>query len=176
MAEEVIKINRAPVMALWASVVSERLGFEHEEALTLGKVVTGLNAQAKGQRLSIYDPAEGKGELARERKPDERYFIEILGRPVPVMNTEQGIRAMNKDVPVEPDSVQRYLEKKFGESLDDVRSAMQELARSYKPEQLARLAYSLYEKFRPKIPEGVKGWGAAGDLDLALIRSLGKRD
>jgi hypothetical protein len=33
-------------------------------------------------------------------------------------------------------------------------------------------AYSLYEKFRPRIPAGQKGWGAAGKLSLDAIRSL----
>jgi hypothetical protein len=32
----------------------------------------------------------------------------------------------------------------------------------------------LYEKFRPEIPEGKKGWGARGELDLDYIRSLAK--
>ena len=32
-----ISINRAPVLTLWAAVVAERLGFEWEEALTLGR-------------------------------------------------------------------------------------------------------------------------------------------
>ncbi len=31
-----IKVNRAPVLTLWAAVVAERLGFTHDEALTLG--------------------------------------------------------------------------------------------------------------------------------------------
>lgn len=176
MAAETIQINRAPVMALWATVVAERLGFDRQEALTLGKVVTGLNAQAKGQRLGIFDPAEEKSDKARERKPDERFFIDILGRPVPAINTEQGIRAVTKDKPVDPQSVQRYLEQKFGQALDEVRAAMQDLANSYEPEQLARRAYGLYEKFRPDIPEGRKGWGAAGDLELDQIRSLKKRE
>jgi hypothetical protein len=172
MTTKKIKINRAPVMALWAAVVAERLGFDEGEALSLGKVVTGLNAQAKGQRLGIFDPGEEKGEKARQRKPDEQFFVQILGRPVPVINTEHGIRALTKDKPVEPSSVQRYLENKFGEALDDVRSAMKTLASSYEPEQLARRAYPLYEQFRPEIPEGKKGWGAAGDLDLDRIREL----
>jgi hypothetical protein len=37
---------------------------------------------------------------------------------------------------------------------------------------LENKAYDLYEKFRPKIPEGTKGWGAKGELDLDYIRSL----
>jgi hypothetical protein len=40
--------------------------------------------------------------------------------------------------------------------------------------QLARDAYALYEYFRPDIPEGKKGWGAKGDLDLELMEQLAK--
>jgi hypothetical protein len=49
---------------------------------------------------------------------------------------------------------------------------MEALAKAFTPAQLEVQAFSLYEKFRPKIPEGKKGWGAKGDLDLQLIRSL----
>ena len=41
-----------------------------------------------------------------------------------------------------------------------------------KLEELSDRAYSLYEEFRPVIPRGKRGWGAKGDLDLDLIRSL----
>jgi hypothetical protein len=167
-----VKINRAPVMTLWAAIVAEHLGFDPQEALTLGKGVAGLNAQAKGQRLGIFEPGKEQGEKARERAQDEVFSIQILGRPVPVVNTETGIRAVQKDKPVDPASVERYLEKKFGPDLPDVRAAMATLARSFAPEDLAARAYALYEKFRPEIPEGVKGWGATGELDLDLIRSL----
>jgi hypothetical protein len=30
------------------------------------------------------------------------------------------------------------------------------------------------ERSRPAIPEGVKGWGAKGDMDLVLIEGLAK--
>ena len=43
-----IQINRAPVLTLWAAVVAERLGFNHDEALSLGNALAGLNAQSKG--------------------------------------------------------------------------------------------------------------------------------
>jgi hypothetical protein len=36
------------VSALWAAVVAEVLGFEHDVALTLGRAVAGLNAYSKG--------------------------------------------------------------------------------------------------------------------------------
>lgn len=52
-----LRINRAPVLALWAVIVAERLGFTHDEALTLGRAVAGLNAYAKGVRLGLFTPA-----------------------------------------------------------------------------------------------------------------------
>jgi len=41
-------------------------------------------------------------------------------------------------------------------------------------EELAAGAYGLYEQFRPAIPAGESGWGAAGTLSLAKIRKLAK--
>ena len=83
-----------PVLTLWAAVVAQRLGFDEDEALTLGKAVAGLNAQAKGRRLGIFKPHEEKAKKAREKERGERFWIEVLGRPVPAMNTEDGIRAV----------------------------------------------------------------------------------
>lgn len=68
--------------------------------------------------------------------------------------------------------MQIYLEQKFGEHLTEARTAMQKLARAYTPAQLEAEAFALYEKFHPQIPEGRKGWGAKGELDLELVRSL----
>jgi hypothetical protein len=167
-----IKINRAPVMTLWSAVVAERLGYDREEALTLAKAVTGLNAQSKAQRLGLVEPGEEKSEKARQRDKGETYFIKILGRPVPAVNTDDGIRAVDKDQPIQPRSVERYLEKKFGEDLPEARAAMEDLASAFSPQELEGRAYDLYEQFRPEIPEGKRGWGAAGTLDLDQIRSL----
>jgi hypothetical protein len=176
MANKRIKINRAPVMTLWATVVAERLGYDMETALTLGKAVTGLNAQSKGRRLGIYEEKteEEKKEDKKKEKAEEPEFIEILGRGVPAVKTPKGLRAAIEGDPIEPDSVQRYLEQKFKDDLDEAREAMEELAKSYTPKQLENKAYDLYEKFRPEIPEGKKGWGARGELDLDYIRSLKK--
>ena len=174
-----IKINRAPVMTLWAVVVAERLGFDTDEALTLGKAVAGLNAQSKGQRLGIYEPPaerqESEKEKARRYAPGEEFSVELMGRAIPATHTGQGTRATQKDEPIDPQSVQRYLEKKFGSSLAEARKAMEALAASFPPAELARRAYPLYEKFRPEIPEGTRGWGAAGDLDLEALATMGKR-
>lgn len=174
MATKKIKINRAPVMTLWAAVVAERLGYDEETALTLGKAVAGLNAQSKGKKLGIYEEKteEEKKEDKKKEESVKTQFIEIMGRGVPAIKTPRGLRAAIKGEAIHAGSVQAYLEQKFKDDLDDVRKAMKKLARAYTPKQLESKAYGLYEKFRPEIPEGKKGWGAKGELDLDYIRSL----
>jgi hypothetical protein len=174
MAAKTISVNRAPVLTLWAAVVAQRFGFAEDEALTLGKAVAGLNAQAKGRRLGIFKPHEEKPKKAREKERGERFLIEVMGRPVPATSTDDGIRAVRGRNPIDPDSVRRYLEDRFGENLKAVQAAMKKLARAYPPKQLAERCFGLYEQFRPEIPEGVKGWGAKGDLDLGRIERLAK--
>ena len=177
MTNKKIKINRAPVLTLWATIVAERLGYKKDEALTFGKAVAGLNAQSKGKRLGIYEEKKDKEEGEKETKKEKTAkieFIELLGRGVPAVKTPQGLRAAIKGEEIDADSVQRYLEQKFGEELDESRAAMEKLAKAYTPKQLESKAYDLYEKFRPEIPEGKKGWGAKGDLDLDYIVSLTK--
>lgn len=184
MASKKIKINRAPVLTLWAAVVAERLGYKEEMALTLGKAVAGLNAQSKGRRLGIYEEKgdeEKKEEklalsrvVGKKEKAAEPVFIELLGRGIPAVKTPNGLRAAEKGKPISAESVEAYLKQKFKDDLDDTRAAMEELAKAYTPKQLEKKAYALYEKFRPEIPEGTKGWGAKGELDLDTIRSLAK--
>jgi hypothetical protein len=89
---------------------------------------------------------------------------------VPAKYSDERLRALSRDSTIRPESVQKFLETKFGDALEDVSKAMLELAKSLPPSQLAEKAYGLYEKFRPEIPSGKKGWGASGKLDLDLIR------
>ena len=176
MPQAKLQINRAPVLTLWAAVVAERLGYSRDEALTLAKAVAGLNAQSKGRRLGIYE--EGKDEAeekkAKSAKEEKVEFVPLLGRGVPAVKTPNGLRASIKGEAIEPQGVQRYLQQKFGDRLDEARHAMEKLARSYTPKQLESQAFPLYEKFRPEIPEGKRGWGAKGELDLDYILSLAK--
>jgi hypothetical protein len=159
---------------LWATTVAERLGFDKDEALSLGKAVAGLNAQSKGQRLGIYKTVPQEVKKARARKRGEEFLIEICGRQVPATSTPDGVRAVIKNQPIEAKSVERYLESKFGESPGSARAAMRDLAKALRPEELLTNAFTLYEVCRPAIPEGVRGWGAKGNLDIERIRSLAR--
>jgi hypothetical protein len=74
----VMLVNRAPVLTLWAAVIAEVIGFDHEEALTLGREVAGLNAYLKGVSLGLFQPtpAEVK-EQRRKMRKEETVTIDL---------------------------------------------------------------------------------------------------
>ena len=174
MAKHVVSINRAPVLTLWAAVVAERMGYDRDAALTLGRCVAGLNAQSKGRMLGIFGPPKSaeRGGPPKKVGLGEDFWVDVCGRGVPCKNTDDGLRAVVKDQPIDPAKVAKYLGSKFGDDLGAVHDAMSELAGSYEPDDLAGVAYSLYERFRPEIERGKRGWGQKGELDLTFIRSL----
>jgi hypothetical protein len=174
LGRRTITINRAPVLTLWASVVARRLGFERDEALTLGRAVASLGAQAKDAPLMVETPSrKAIKEQRRDLKTGKRVQFDLLKRAVPVVRTRQGLRAVARNRPIAPDSVEQYLEIKFGDALKLVRNSMKRLARSMSAPEIAAQADELYERFRPRVPAGEPGWGAEGKLDLDRIERLG---
>lgn len=172
-ARKAIMINRAPVLTLWAAIVAERLGFARDEALTLGRAVAGLNAYSKGVKLGLYEPRpQSENEHLRKAKDGEELSIDLLHRAIPAVQTPHGVRALSDGRPITPQSVECYLEGKFGNTLNDARDAMMTLARSLPASELATRSCRLYERFRPDIPAGVAGWGAKGMLSLDRITAL----
>ena len=169
MAE--IKINRAPFLTLWASVVARRLGFDEDESLSLGRAVSGLTAQSKGRRLGIYTPADpkDKAEVAAKREEIGAETIEMMDRRVPCVRVEEGLRALSKASPVDPGSVRKYMAGRFKDALHEVESKLAQLADTYEPRELDRVAMDIYMKLRPNVPKGREGWGKAGLLEITKI-------
>src|SRR5450755_1711065 len=77
MEIDAISINRAPVLTLWAAIVAERLGFTHDEALTLGRAVAGLNAYSKGRALWIFKPPPKDVRAKREAKAKGKEVLQV---------------------------------------------------------------------------------------------------
>ena len=172
-----VRINRAPVLTLWAAVVAERRGAPRDAALTLGQTLAGLTAFSKGVRLGLYKPAE-KAAVPPPPLPagvQRLHDVVLLGRHLRVAETPAGLRAMAKGEVVDPAAVERYLASRFGEALGPVRAAMQKLAESRSPEELEAQGFHLYEQFRPEVPEGERGWGAKGVLDIERIVTLAEQ-
>jgi len=87
-----IRVNRAPVLTLWATVVAEWLGYPPETALTLGRFVAGSSARAKARRLGINEETQEAGERharAAELQP-RRQTVRRLGLDIPVLEADDG--------------------------------------------------------------------------------------
>jgi len=171
-----VRVNRAPVLTLWAAVVAERLGHPPEAALALGRFVAGSSARAKARRLGITDEDQEAGERrarAADLKP-RRETVRLLGRDVPVKRADDGTLQVDGSKPASAKSARSYLARAFGERLAEVRAAMEGLAASLPPAELNRVGFRLYERFRPEVPEGAQGWGAKGELRLEQIREAAR--
>jgi hypothetical protein len=153
-------------------VVAERLGHPPETALTLGRFVAGSSARAKARRLGISDEkqdAEERHARAAELKP-RRQTVHLLGRDIPVVAADDGtLRAEDDGKPASAKGVQSYIARAFGDRLGEARTALEALAASLPPKELNRVGFRLYERFRPDVPEGARGWGAKGELLVERI-------
>lgn len=167
-----IRVNRAPVLTLWAAVVAERLGHAPDTALSLGSAVAGTAAHAKARRLGLVeDRHRAAGEGQGPGRPDGA-VARLLGREIALVETD-GLRlALGRDgrpAPAAP--VRAYLRRAFGDRLGQVRGAMEGLAARLPAEDLNRIGFRLYEAFRPDVPAGLRGWAAKGELRLERIHA-----
>lgn len=171
MAEDInqIEVNRAPVLTLWAAIVAERLGHDADAAITLGRAVAGSSARVKARALGLEEKHEAGGLLDAAKRPALQ-TVHLLGRDVPVVERKGSQHALDHDKPASPRAARAYVERAFGQHLPQVRHAMEKLADSLAPDELNRTGFRLYERFRPEVAAGAKGWGAKGMLDLDRIR------
>ena len=171
-APTAIKVNRAPVLTLWAAVVAERLGHSPSTALSLASAVAGTAAQAKARRPGIAEEREHSGDRTEAGSATARATAQLLGREISLTHDADGIvlaEGGGKPAPAAP--VLAYVTKAFGPHLAEVRTAMEAVAARFAPEELNRVGFRLYEQFRPEVPSDVRGWGAKGSLDLEKVRS-----
>src|SRR6478735_3881183 len=112
MASPPIRVNRAPVLTLWAAVVAERLGHPPATALSLASAVAGTAARAKARRLGLAEEHAGD-PIARPGGPV--HTVRLLGRAIPVVETPEGLLAAEPDgKPATPGAVAAYVTRAFG--------------------------------------------------------------
>ncbi len=171
-----IKVNRAPVLTLWAAIVAERLGHDPDAAITLGRAVASSSARIKARAIGLEEGERkeaGEGK-AKAHPPAPRQVVHLLGRDMPVIKGKEGLRALDGNKVAAAGPARAYVEKALGEHLLAVRQAMEALAGSVEPAELNRTGFRLYEHFRPEVPPGTKGWGAKGVLDIARIKAAAR--
>ena len=175
MAEgDEIRVNRAPVLTLWAAIVAEHLGHDADAAITLGRAVAGSSARVKARAIGLEEKREDREKSRPSEAATPRQSIHLLGRDIPVIERRGSQFALDGDKASAPGPARAYVEKALGEHLAAVRRAMDTLARSLPPDELNRTGFRLYERFRPEVPAGAGGWGAKGVLDLDRIESAAR--
>jgi hypothetical protein len=166
-----IRVNRAPVLTLWAAVVAQRLGHPPDTALSLASAVASTAARAKARRLGLAEE-RARADLPEPAQPATAI---LLGREVRLAQDPDGVVLADAGdgaaAPAAP--VAAYLNRAFGRHLGEARAAMEELAGRFAPETLNHVGFRLYEQFRPEVPPDVTGWGAKGTLDLRKVRAAG---
>lgn len=167
-----IKVNRAPVLTMWVAAVAERQGFTFDEAVTFGKAISGLFAHSKGKRIGVIDEAPKDAEAETDKKKAKMEKFDVFGNSIYGKTTDKGRFALESGKAIAPNTVKAYLHRAFKDDYDRVREAFEALANSMEPEEIGSKAYNLYEKFRPQVPDGAKGWGARGLLDLKHVQEL----
>ncbi|EFN57989.1 hypothetical protein CHLNCDRAFT_142148 [Chlorella variabilis] len=169
---QLVVTNRAPVLTLWAAVVAQREGYSWEEGLTFGRYIAGVLAHSKGKALGLYEDREVSEEEREDRRRREEEAgverVRVFGMKCPALLVDGQRRAVHESQAIEPSSVQASLRRSLGVRFQDTKAAMEELAGAIPAARIPRVAYKLYEQFRPEW----KGWGVKSQLDLQTIRGL----
>jgi len=100
-----IKVNRAPVLTLWAAVVAEQLGHPPETALSLAKAVAGTAARAKARRLGIAEESDQAKERADAAPTKPQETTQLLDRQIRLTHDKDGVvlaEGGGKPVPAGP--------------------------------------------------------------------------
>jgi hypothetical protein len=99
-----IRVNRAPLLTLWAAIVAEHLGFDSDAAITLGRAVAGSSARAKARSIGLEEKHQDHDE--RDTKPSKsaapRQTVRLLGRDVPVVEQSGSQFALDGDKAAAP--------------------------------------------------------------------------
>lgn len=94
-------------------------------------------------------------------------LYKVMSFPLPVKNGAVLLSGTPKTVK------EGSLQAKFGgeEVYAQVKSTMQDALNRWSDskDELDRRAFRMYEKFRPTVPPGERGWGRKGELNLAEV-------
>lgn len=174
-----IIINRAPVLQLWSACVTHSVypELEWKTCLSAGSAISTICAVAKGRSIGtvpekdVSEEKEKKKEDAKKKQKDLDKF-EVMHFN---LRLKDGLALVGSgDAKGKPGN-EEALKKKFGdEEYQKVRDTFEDVLGSWKgeEEELSKNAFGFYEKFRPDVKSGQKGWGRKGKLSLEKIREV----
>jgi hypothetical protein len=86
-----IRVNRAPVLTLWAAVVAERFGHPPDTALSLARAVAGTAARAKARRLGIAEERDHSKDAQAAAPARPQDTAQLLGRKIRLTHDADGV-------------------------------------------------------------------------------------
>lgn len=166
-----IKINRAPVLTLWSASLAHFLhpSLKWSTCLSAGKAISAICAVAKGRSIgTISEPDIDDSKKKDKKKQIEADELEVMHFKLKV---KDGIVFFGGKA---QSGSEDALKGRFGDRYDDVRGAFEEGLQKWgeRKEELDKLAFGMYEGFRPEVPKGQKGWGRKGVLDLEKVSEV----
>jgi hypothetical protein len=136
-------------------------------------------AIVKGRSIGIVpekdesDEKAEKHEQARKKRKNLKY-IEVMHFK---LKLKDGLALVGSEGDGKP-GAEESLKKRFGaEQYDMARESFEKALKSWQggEAELNKKAFGFYEKFRPDIQGGQKGWGRKGEVDLEKMKSLVSR-
>ncbi|KAK1756656.1 putative ribosomal protein s5 protein [Echria macrotheca] len=168
--QSTILINRAPVLELWSACVAH---FTHPDlawstCLSIGSTIASITAISKGRSIGVLSPPDDVKDKRKKRDRGDGDEIKVMGFRMHIR--DGAVVFKGKPKPGKEDSLVR----RFGgeDCLQRTRKVMESaLEKSWKgkEDELEKKAFSLYEKFRPSVAAGQRGWGRKGELVLDKV-------
>lgn len=174
--KDIIFINRAPVLDLWASCVTRFMypDLEWKTCLSAGSAISALCAVAKGKAIgTVGDRSEASKDDSKQKKEgDDTENISVMSFNLQVRD---GLVLVGGNRKKDNEEAQR---KKFGaDEYERLKGVFKEVLSTWKDDRegLHKIAFGFYEKFRPNVAAGQKGWGRKGELSLSKIREVARK-
>ncbi|KAJ3089635.1 hypothetical protein HK102_005885 [Quaeritorhiza haematococci] len=177
--DQIIRINRAPVLTLWATIVAMREGYAYPSALTFGRAISALFAQAKGRSIGVFEKREKTEEERRARQAEEEaagvHKLHVFGRDLKAIDLNE----------VEGEPKQKPQQQSRGKSSLWSGRKTGPLPGSQEQLQLNDIGARLFsDSAPPRYPETIRalslGSGSnpisAAETERYLLRSFGGRE
>ena len=166
-----IIINRAPVLHLWSASVAQFLhpDLPWDSCLSIGSAVSSLCAISKGRSIGVIEPKDSEAKSKKEKQGEE---VAVMGFHLRIEDGAVLLGGKAKAANGEG------LRKKFGEEgYQAARHAFRQGLASWEgcEDELDGKAFHMYERFRPSVAGGQRGWGRKGELSLEEVRSVVSR-
>ena len=174
---EVVVINRAPVLELWASCVAQFLhpSVPWKTCLSAGGAVATITAISKGRsigKIEKPDPGEAEEKKLKRKEKAEKEGLEELEVMSFKLSLDKDGSAMVGGKPKK--AGEEALRKKYGgsEQYEKVKRVFLETLETWKGEEdeLDGRAFGFYEDFRPSVVPGQQGWRRKGQLRLETVK------